>query len=308
MEALLSAIANLFTINSLIGLAVGVCGGMVIGALPGLSATMGIALLIPVTYGMDPSAALIMLASIYTSAIYGGSISAILIHTPGTPSSAATCLDGYPMTQKGEALHAIGLSTVSSCIGGFISAIALLVIAPLLARISLAFSSSEYFLIAIFGQRRRDQQQRDSTDKAADTGRNRRQTDGVERLALLGHGIAVQTGGGGAGGAGCVDQNGGDGAAVDCGGIDGRQHDQCGRGVHAIRNGDQQSDTHGGGQAGQSTDDHAAAHADSQAEERVGGKQIDKTAKQSFHLMIPSFHYIRIPLGRGTLSWMTNRK
>ncbi|MBQ4538407.1 MAG: tripartite tricarboxylate transporter permease [Oscillospiraceae bacterium] len=151
MEALLSAIANLFTINSLIGLAVGVCGGMVIGALPGLSATMGIALLIPVTYGMDPSAALIMLASIYTSAIYGGSISAILIHTPGTPSSAATCLDGYPMTQKGEALHAIGLSTVSSCIGGFISAIALLVIAPLLARISLAFSSSEYFLIALFG-------------------------------------------------------------------------------------------------------------------------------------------------------------
>lgn len=151
MEALLSSIANLFTIDSMIGLAIGVCGGMVIGALPGLSATMGIALLIPVTYGMDPSAALIMLASIYTSAIYGGSISAILIHTPGTPSSAATCLDGYPMTQKGEALHAIGISTVSSCIGGFLSAIALLVIAPLLAKISLAFSSSEYFLIALFG-------------------------------------------------------------------------------------------------------------------------------------------------------------
>ena len=151
MEALMSSFVNLFTPDALLGLAVGVCGGMVIGALPGLSATMGIALLIPVTYGMDPSAALIMLASIYTSAIYGGSISAILIHTPGTPSSAATCLDGYPMTQRGEALHAIGLSTVSSCIGGFLSAIALLVIAPLLARVSLAFSSAEYFLIAIFG-------------------------------------------------------------------------------------------------------------------------------------------------------------
>ena len=151
MEALLSSFVNLFTPHAFLGLAVGVCGGMVIGALPGLSATMGIALLIPITYGMDPSAALIMLSSIYTSAIYGGSISAILIHTPGTPSSAATCLDGYPMTQKGEALHAIGLSTISSCIGGFISAIALLLIAPPLAKVSLAFSSSEYFLIAIFG-------------------------------------------------------------------------------------------------------------------------------------------------------------
>ena len=137
--------------STLLALMVGVCGGMVIGALPGLSATMGIALLIPVTYGMEPAAALTMLASIYTSAIYGGSISAILIHTPGTPSSAATALDGYPMTQKGEALHAIGLSTVSSCIGGVISAIALLLIAPQLAKVSLMFSSSEYFLIALFG-------------------------------------------------------------------------------------------------------------------------------------------------------------
>ena len=151
MEALISSFVNLFAPDTLIALMVGVCGGMVIGALPGLSATMGIALLIPVTYGMNPAAALTMLAAIYTSAIYGGSISAILIHTPGTPSSAATCLDGYPMTQKGEALHAIGLSTVSSCIGGFLSAIALLIIAPLLAKVSLAFSSSEYFLIAIFG-------------------------------------------------------------------------------------------------------------------------------------------------------------
>ncbi|MGI5962667.1 MAG: tripartite tricarboxylate transporter permease [Lawsonibacter sp.] len=151
LEALTSSFINLFTPHTALGLFVGVVGGMVIGALPGLSATMGIALLIPVTYGMDPAAALTMLASIYTSAIYGGSISAILIHTPGTPSSAATCLDGYPMTQKGEALHAIGISTVSSCIGGFLSAIALLVIAPLLAMVSLAFSSSEYFLIAIFG-------------------------------------------------------------------------------------------------------------------------------------------------------------
>lgn len=151
MSQVIAAIPSLFTMESIIGLVVGVVGGMVIGALPGLSATMGIAVLIPVTYGMDPTAALIMLSSIYTSAVYGGSISAILIHTPGTPSSAATCLDGYPMTQKGEALHAMGVSTTSSCFGGFCSAIALLLIAPPLAKLSLRFSSSEYFLIAIFG-------------------------------------------------------------------------------------------------------------------------------------------------------------
>ena len=150
-EGISQAFAHLFTLNAALGLVIGVVGGMIIGALPGLSATMGIALLIPITYGMDQTAAILMMAAIYTSAVYGGSISAILIHTPGTPSSAATCLDGYPMTQKGEALHAIGLSTTASVIGGIISAIALLLIAPPLARLSLNFQAPEYFLIAFFG-------------------------------------------------------------------------------------------------------------------------------------------------------------
>ena len=150
-EGISSAFSNLFTLNAALGLIIGVVGGMIIGALPGLSATMGIALLIPITYGMDKTAAILMMAAIYTSAVYGGSISAILIHTPGTPSSAATCLDGYPMTQKGEALHAMGISTTASVIGGIISAIALLLIAPPLARLSLNFQAPEYFLIAFFG-------------------------------------------------------------------------------------------------------------------------------------------------------------
>ncbi len=150
-EGISQAFAHLFTFDAALGLLIGVVGGMIIGALPGLSATMGIALLIPITYGMDKTAAILMMAAIYTSAVYGGSISAILIHTPGTPSSAATCLDGYPMTQKGEALHAMGISTVSSVIGGIISAIALLLIAPPLARLSLNFQAPEYFLIAFFG-------------------------------------------------------------------------------------------------------------------------------------------------------------
>ena len=93
-ENMQGALNELFTWSSALGLFIGVVGGMIIGALPGLSATMGIALLIPITYGMRPSAAILMLAAIYTSAVYGGSISAILIHTPGTPSSAATCLRG----------------------------------------------------------------------------------------------------------------------------------------------------------------------------------------------------------------------
>lgn len=148
---MLQILQNLFSLDVAISVFVGTAGGMVIGALPGLSATMGIALLIPVTYGMDPIAAISMLAAVYTSAVFGGSFSAILIHTPGTPASAATALDGYKLAQKGRGLEALGVSTVSSVIGGVISGFALLLIAPQLVKVSLMFSSSEYFLIAIFG-------------------------------------------------------------------------------------------------------------------------------------------------------------
>ncbi|MDR2588582.1 MAG: tripartite tricarboxylate transporter permease [Spirochaetales bacterium] len=144
-------IANLVNIETFIGILVGVVGGMVIGALPGLGATMGIALLIPITFGMHPTAALIMLSSLYTAAIYGGSITAILIHTPGTPASAATAMDGYALTKQGKGLEAIGISTFASMTGGTLSAVALFFIAPPLARISLMFNAPEYFLIAIFG-------------------------------------------------------------------------------------------------------------------------------------------------------------
>ncbi|MGI6029076.1 MAG: tripartite tricarboxylate transporter permease [Candidatus Heteroscillospira sp.] len=144
-------IQNLLSLDVLLALLVGVGGGMIIGALPGLGATMGIAILIPVTYTMNPIPALIMLTSIYTSAIYGGSITAILLHTPGTPASAATAMDGYALTLKGQGLRAIGMSTVGSMIGGTLSGIMLLIIAPPLARFSLQFNAPEYFLLAIFG-------------------------------------------------------------------------------------------------------------------------------------------------------------
>ena len=137
--------------GSLVGLFIGVVGGMIIGALPGFSASMGVALLIPVTYGMSPVAGLVMLVSVYTSAIYGGSITATLCHTPGTPASAATAIDGYKLTQQGRGMEAVGVCTVASAIGGSVGALALLFLSPPLGRFSLQFSSLEYFMLAIFG-------------------------------------------------------------------------------------------------------------------------------------------------------------
>ena len=148
---LASALQTLFTPEVFIALIVGVVGGMIIGAMPGLSASMAVALLIPVTYGMSAAAGLTMLTAVYTSAIYGGSITACLLHTPGTPSSAATAMDGYALTKQGRGLKAIGTSTICSMIGGTVSALCLLFIAPPLSKVVLSFSSLEYFLLAVFG-------------------------------------------------------------------------------------------------------------------------------------------------------------
>ena len=135
----------------IIALIAGTLGGMFIGAMPGLSASMAVALLIPVTFGMSGEAGITLLTAVYTSAIYGGSITACLLHTPGTPASAATAADGFALTKQGKGLKAIGVSTVASMIGGTISAIALLFIAPALSQVALKFSSLEYFLIGVFG-------------------------------------------------------------------------------------------------------------------------------------------------------------
>lgn len=141
----------LFTVEMFIALAVGVVGGIIIGALPGLNATTGIVLLMPLTYSMSPIPALTMLMTIYTAGIMGGSFSSILINTPGTSSSVATLLDGYPLARSGQALKALNTSIFSSVLGGIISALALLLISPILARIALIFDSSEYFLLGLFG-------------------------------------------------------------------------------------------------------------------------------------------------------------
>ncbi|MFS4436620.1 tripartite tricarboxylate transporter permease [Paracoccaceae bacterium GXU_MW_L88] len=132
-------------------IALGTLGGLVIGALPGLTATMGVALLIPLTFGMTPVMGLNMLIGIYIGGIYGGCVSSILLRTPGTPASAATVLDGYPMAQRGEAGKALGMATIASTIGGLFAAIVLAALAPQLAGIALEFGASEYFALALFG-------------------------------------------------------------------------------------------------------------------------------------------------------------
>ena len=143
--------SSLFPLDTLLCLVLGVVGGVMIGAMPGLSAAMGVTLLIPVTFGMDPVPALVMLTAVYTSAVYGGSITAVLIHTPGTPSSACTAIDGFELTKQGKGMLGVGVSTIASMIGGTLSGIALLTISPLLAKFAMKCSALEYFFLAFFG-------------------------------------------------------------------------------------------------------------------------------------------------------------
>ena len=125
--------------------------GVVIGVLPGLGATTGAALLLPFTLPMEPVHAIAVLATIYVSATFAGSITAILINTPGTPAAAATTFDGYPLAQRGEAGRALGIAVVSSTIGGVFSVIVLCIAAPMLARVAYEFRPPEYFALALFG-------------------------------------------------------------------------------------------------------------------------------------------------------------
>ena len=126
-------------------IAAGTIFGIVIGALPGLTSTMGVALIVPITFGMTPVQGLSLLGAIYCSSTYAGAISAILINIPGTPANCCTVLDGFPMTKKGQAGLAIALATVASAIGGIISNVALLFLAPPLADLALRFGAQECF-------------------------------------------------------------------------------------------------------------------------------------------------------------------
>jgi len=151
MEYLLNGFASAFSLAVFPVLVFGVLGGVILGALPGLTATMGVAILLPFTFAMEPTPALVMLIGVYIGGIYGGSIAAILLKTPGTPASAATVLDGHTMAIKGMAAKALSIAAVASFIGGLISTVVLIAIAPILADFALRFNAPEYFALALFG-------------------------------------------------------------------------------------------------------------------------------------------------------------
>lgn len=130
---------------------IGVFAGIIFGAIPGLTATLAISLLIPFTFGMPPIPSLVLLLGIYCGGIYGGSITAILIRAPGTPGAAATVLDGYPLTKKGKGGEAVGVATIASGFGGLLSAIIMIFLSPQISKVALQFSGPEYFALAIFG-------------------------------------------------------------------------------------------------------------------------------------------------------------
>jgi putative tricarboxylic transport membrane protein len=129
----------------------GVILGIILGSIPGLTATMGVALLLPLTFNMTPINGIAMLVGVYVGGISGGLISAILLGIPGTPSSIATTFDGAPMARAGKADQALGLGITSSFIGGALSGVLLLAIAPTLAKFALKFGPFEYFSLAVFG-------------------------------------------------------------------------------------------------------------------------------------------------------------
>ncbi|HEX5077635.1 MAG TPA: tripartite tricarboxylate transporter permease [Geminicoccaceae bacterium] len=148
---ILHAIQANLQLSHLFVVLVGTLAGLIIGALPGLSAVSGVALLLPFTFGMEPAQGLIMLAAVYMSAEYGGSISAILINTPGTSGAACTTLDGTPLTQKGQAQEALYTSLFSGTVGGAFGGLVLLFFTPPLARASLLLGPAEIFWIAVAG-------------------------------------------------------------------------------------------------------------------------------------------------------------
>ena len=150
-QVISEALMNLFTVQNLIFVNVGIFIGIIFGAIPGMSGNLAITVLLPFTFQMDTVPALLMLTAIFFGANFGGSISSILINTPGTNAAAATLIDGYPMCKKGQPRRALDMALTASTFGGLVSALCLLFFAPQISKVAMKFSSPEYFALAIFG-------------------------------------------------------------------------------------------------------------------------------------------------------------
>ena len=142
---------DVFTPVHLMILVLGTVGGLLLGATPGLSPTMAVALLIPFTFQMEPATSLIMLGAVYTSTVAGGAVSGILVNIPGAPANIATIMDGHPMAQQGRATEALHYCFISSLVGGLIGVVLLIFFTPKLAELALRFGPAELFWISIFG-------------------------------------------------------------------------------------------------------------------------------------------------------------
>lgn len=151
MEYLANVITSLMDPITLLITALGVIFGIFVGAMPGLNGTIGVALLMPITYSLSPEKGLLMLGGIYMGASYGGSISAILLNCPGTNEAACTALDGHPMATQGRAKEALYYSVLASTIGGIVGVLAMIFFTPLLADVALKFGPPEMLLISIAG-------------------------------------------------------------------------------------------------------------------------------------------------------------
>ena len=147
---LITGFTSVMTIKTILLIMAGVALGLIFGSIPGLTATMAIAICLPITYGMDPIAGMSLLMGLYIGGVSGGLIPAILLKLPGTPSSIATTFDGFPMAQKGEAGKAFNFAIVSSFLGGLLSILVLILISPPLSKLALKFGPYEYFAIIIF--------------------------------------------------------------------------------------------------------------------------------------------------------------
>jgi len=150
VDSLLAGFQLVGNVEAFLALALGVGLGVIGGAIPGMSATMAVALTLPFTFSMTPITGILMLLGVYKGGIFGGSIPAILIKTPGTPASSATVLDGYPMAEKGQAGKALGMALWASCTADLISNLALIFFAGFLASFALSFGPPEFFTLILF--------------------------------------------------------------------------------------------------------------------------------------------------------------
>lgn len=151
MDMILSAAGEVLTLQNIMYMSIAMVLGIIAGALPGFSATMAVAIMVPFTFTMSPTSGLVTIGALYCAAIFGGCFSAILLNTPGTPSSIGTTFDGYPMARQGRGEEAIYTATIASGFGGVIGTVILIAFALPLARVALRFGPPEYFWVSIFG-------------------------------------------------------------------------------------------------------------------------------------------------------------